>query len=343
MNVDLNQIEDQIREKQRSVDYDVKEFTIEILVQKYLTNIESDENDIYIPSYQREFVWDKARQSKFIESIILGLPIPYIFTADTIEGRLEVVDGSQRLRTLANYLSDKLKLEKLDYLSKLNNLSFKTLSTSRQKKINNTTLRMIVLSDKSDEDARFMLFERINTGSALLNDMEKRRGIYQGKFTEFLTECTKNEIFNRVTKFTNPAIKRREPEELILRFFAFSEEYKTFKGNLNTFLNEYVENKNLKFNKANFTNEFIQTLNFVERHFPNGFLKHSSYNSTPRVRFEALAIGVNMALKQKPLLKPKSLKWLNSDEFENEITGSSTNTPFKVKSRIEFVKNKLLN
>lgn len=343
MNIDLDAIEDQIRDKQRSVDYDVKEFTIEILVQKYLNNIDDEENDIYIPSYQREFVWDKIRQSKFIESIILGLPIPYIFTADTIEGRLEVVDGSQRLRTLANYLSGELKLEKLEILTKLNNLTFKTLTPARQKKINNTTLRMIVLSDKSDLDARFMLFERINTGSDLLNDMEKRRGIYQGKFTEFLTECTKNSIFNKVTKFTEPAIRRREPEELILRFFAFSEEYEIFRGNLNTFLNEYVEKKNKKFNKLAFTNDFVQTLNFVDKHFPHGFLKNSSHNSTPRVRFEALATGVNLALKVKPNLKPKNIKWLNSDEFENEITGSSTNTPIKVRSRIEFVKNKLLS
>jgi Protein of unknown function DUF262 len=343
MKSNSEQIEEQIREKQRSVDYDVKEFTIEILVQKYLNNLEQDDNEIYIPSYQREFVWDKLRQSKFIESIILGLPVPYIFTADNADGRLEIVDGSQRIRCLANYLTDNLKLGGLEILNKINGLSFKMLNPARQRKINNATLRMIVLSDKSDEDSRFMLFERINTGSDLLNDMEKRRGIYQGKFTEFLTVCAANPKFNKVTKFTESTRKRREPEELVLRFFAFSEKYQKFSGNLNEFLNNYVTEKNRKFNKRQFIEEFENTMNFVDKNFLNGFVRHPSHNSTPRVRFEALAVGTNLALKSKPNLRPKNVTWLNSQEFENEITGSSTNTSAKVKSRIEFVKNKLVS
>jgi hypothetical protein len=341
--IELDKIEDQIRDKQKSVDYDVKEFTIEILVQKYISGLDTDENDIYIPDYQREFVWDLERQSKFIESVILGLPIPYIFTSDTDDGRLEIIDGSQRLRTLANYLQDNLRLERLDILSKLNGMTFKNLSTARQKKINNSTLRMIVLSDKSDEDARFMLFERINTGSDLLNDMEKRRGIFQGKFLNFLTECTHNEIFNQLAKFTDIARKRRQPEELVLRFFAFSERYLTFKGNLNKFLDEYLDERNRSFPKKQLLDEFEKTLAFVNRYFPNGFVKDVAVNYTPRVRFEALSVGVNLALKKRPSLKPKSLSWLDTKEFEKEITGSSTNTPDKVRSRIEFVRDKLLS
>ena len=85
--------EAQIVEKQKIVDFDIKEFTIELLTDKYLNRLDEDDNDIYIPEYQRNFVWDQLRQAKFIESVLLGLPIPYIFTADT-DGRLEVVDLS---------------------------------------------------------------------------------------------------------------------------------------------------------------------------------------------------------------------------------------------------------
>ena len=338
------QIEDQIREKQRSVDYDVKEFTIEILVQKYQTGLDRDENEIYIPSYQREFVWDEVRQSKFIESIILGLPIPYIFTAENADGRLEIVDGSQRIRCLSNYLSNKLQLGRLEILDKISGLKFNDLTPARQRKINNATLRMIVLSEKSDEDSRFMLFERINTGSDLLNDMEKRRGIYQGRFTNFLSECAKNQTFLKVTKFTPLATKRREPEELVLRFFAFSDRYESFSGNVNTFLTTFLHERNKRFNKPQMLLEFETTMAFVENHFPHGFAKNPTHNSTPRVRFEALAVGTNLALKAKPNLKiKKNLSWINGEEFEDQITGSSTNTSAKVKSRIEFVKNKLLS
>jgi hypothetical protein len=71
--------ESQIRTHQREVEYQTKEFTVELLVQKYLDGISDDENEIFIPAYQRSFVWGQERQSKFIESVMLGLPVPYIF------------------------------------------------------------------------------------------------------------------------------------------------------------------------------------------------------------------------------------------------------------------------
>ncbi|MBC6109188.1 DUF262 domain-containing protein [Pedobacter fastidiosus] len=148
----------------RFVDFDIKEFTIELLISKYLTGLETDENDIFIPSYQRNFLWDNDRQSKFIKSIILGLPIPYIFSADT-DGRLEIIDGSQRLRTIIAFVSNRLILKNLEILVSLNGFHYKDLLKSRQRKFQNSTIRMIALSDKSDEDVRFMMFERINTTS----------------------------------------------------------------------------------------------------------------------------------------------------------------------------------
>jgi len=162
--IDIEIIEKQIREKQKIVNYDIKEFPVEILVQEYITGLGLDENLLYIPSYQREFVWKKDRQSKFIESVFLGLPIPYIFTAEMEDGRLEIVDGSQRIRTLAKFISNELILTNLEILSNLNELKFSDFPVSRQRKFNNTTMRMIVLSEKSDADTRFMMFERINMG-----------------------------------------------------------------------------------------------------------------------------------------------------------------------------------
>lgn len=109
--------ESQIVEKQKIVDFDIKEFTIELLISKYLKGLEEDENDIFIPSYQRNFVWNVDRQSKFIESVILGLPVPYIFSADN-DGRLEIVDGSQRLRTLVSFLSKQTDFKKFRNLNR---------------------------------------------------------------------------------------------------------------------------------------------------------------------------------------------------------------------------------
>ena len=111
MSNDTIKIEQQIEAEKKLVSYDTREFTIEIMVNKYLDGLESDKNELYVPIYQREFVWDEERQSKFIESLILGLPIPLIFVAEDVEtGRLEIVDGSQRIRTLAAYLTNELTL-----------------------------------------------------------------------------------------------------------------------------------------------------------------------------------------------------------------------------------------
>ena len=98
----LKAIDEQIDIQKKSVAFDMREPTIELYVSKYLKDIDKDDNEIFVPDYQREFIWDDKHQSRFIESLFLGLPVPFIFTAEIKQtGRLEIVDGSQRIRTLA--------------------------------------------------------------------------------------------------------------------------------------------------------------------------------------------------------------------------------------------------
>lgn len=334
--------ENEIVEKQKTVDFDIKEFTIELIVNKYMQGLETDENDIFIPTYQRNFVWEIERQSKFIESILLGLPIPYIFAADT-EGRLEIIDGSQRLRTIVSFVSNKLILKDLEVLTSLNGFKYGDLSKSRQRKFQNSTIRMIALSDKSDEEVRFMMFERINTGSSILKDMEKRKGIFGGKFMDFIyKECATHPLFIRNTRFTDRIEKRGEPQELITRFFAYSESYKDVKRGVNEFLNEFVEKKNKSFDKDKYFLEYDRMLEFVDKNFPHGFIKNSTSNKTPRVRFDAISVGVNLALRENPNLKVSNVSWLDSPKFNELITKGGQNAPSAIKDRIEFVYNQLM-
>ena len=100
------------------------------------------------------------------------MPIPYIFLAETIKGRYEIVDGSQRIRTLAAYLQDELKVKGLEKIPELNGLKFFNLNISRQRKFKNMSLKMIVLSEKTTDETKSDIFERINRGSDLLKDME---------------------------------------------------------------------------------------------------------------------------------------------------------------------------
>jgi hypothetical protein len=206
-----------IEDYRKIVDFDVKEYPIEVIATKY-SNIDAgaDRPEFFIPDYQREHTWDKRRQSKFIESILIGLPIPFLTFAEVIseEGELEIVDGSQRVRTLVSYLKNELCLEGLEKLSILNTTHFSDLSLMRQRKFKRATIRIIVLSSEADEETRRDIFERINTGSDPLSDMEQRRGIMRGPFISFIEECAQDKYFIELAKISAASIKRREKEDL---------------------------------------------------------------------------------------------------------------------------------
>ena len=163
--------EAQIQKERKVVDYDTREPLVGSLVEKFIRpdNLAKDEKDnnrdIYIPAYQRKFVWSIERQSKFIESILLGLPIPFMFMADMKDGRLEVVDGSQRLQTLDKFVSNQLILEKIQRLTHLNGFTFNDLPLSQQRRFRNQPIRIIVLSDKATEVLRKEIFERITANT----------------------------------------------------------------------------------------------------------------------------------------------------------------------------------
>jgi hypothetical protein len=333
--------EEEILNEQKIVDYDTREYPVEVIVQKYMQGIEDDENELFIPNYQRDFTWSKKRQSKFIESVMLGLPIPYIFTADRGE-RIEIVDGSQRIRTLAAFLKNELTLESLEKLKSLNGFTYGHLILSRQRRFNRKSLRMIELTEKADADVRRDIFERINTGSDILKDMEVRKGVFAGPFYDFVSECAKNKKFLALCPISKIRADREEAGELVLRFFAYSEKYLKFGHRVNTFLDDYIKEKKAHFDSEKLRQSFENMLDFVDKYFPYGFKKSENATTTPRVRFETLSVGVHIALQKKPNLVPPEIDWLDSKEFKVHTRTHASNSRPKVKARIEFVRDKLL-
>ena len=349
----MDRIEKEIIDQQKTVDFDTREFTIEIMVNKYLKNLEEENNELFVPDYQREFVWDTTRQSRLIESIILGLPIPIIFVAENKDGRLEIVDGSQRIRTLSAFLSGDLTLEGLDKLSLLNNLKFHDLSISRQRKINNTPIRMIVLSDKTSETVKNDLFDRINRGSDLLLNMEKRKGIYKGKFNDFIYDkCAKLELLKKLAPLSKVVEKRQEHEELILRFFALADNYPKYKTQyqgIGAYLDEYMNAKNSTFTSEEADEKYtslIKVLEFVNENFENGFSKKRN-QGVSRVFFEAISVGVTLAIDENNKVDAQKInleKILKLDNFLKAISGDRpTHSKDKINRRIELVKKYILN
>lgn len=367
----IEQSEEQIYNLKKTVKYDIRELTIEIIVSKYSKGkdydpeVESKNTDLYncifIPEYQRDFTWDNIRQSRFIESVILGLPIPLIFVAENRDSAWEIVDGSQRIRTLSAFLSDKLKLTSLEKLDRLNNFRFSDLDKSRQGKIKDTPIRMIVLSEDADDQVKKDMFERINRGSDLLKPMEKRKGIYLGEFRNFIyNKCAKNPLFFKLSPIDKWLINRQEREELILRFFAFSDGYYHYPKNIGVanYLDNYLDKKNKELEEQsskdrkqkldNYYKQFTSTLKFVDKYSPYGF-RRTCNPQTKRVVFEAIAVGVNLALKENPNVIFSSEKMqtlLNSKKFIDYTSGNVGNkkaySKMQLLGRIDFIKNGIL-
>lgn len=346
-------IEKQILEQRKTVDFDTRELTIEYYVNKYLIDIEKNENEIFVPEYQREFVWDEVRQSRLIESVTLGLPIPIIFVAENNKGRYEIVDGSQRIRTFSAYLTNELILQGLEKLTELNGTKFEDLPKSRKNKIKNIPIRMVVLSETTTEQVKKDLFERINRGSDLLRGMEKRKGIYQGDFNNFIyTRCAKHPLLEKLAPLAKSVEKRQEHEELILRFFALIDMYPNFttqKRGIGAVLDDYLEKKNEKFSKIEEElkySQFDRMLNFVDNHMAHGFAK-SNRKEVSRIFFEAVSVGCHLALEEDPELTSPRLnpgKWLADKKFKTLISGKfRTHAPDKMVARINYVRDYLLN
>ncbi len=349
--------EAQIRDKAKQVDYNTLEYPIEVIVQKYCDGLEDDTNEIFIPDYQREMAWDEENQSKFIESILLGLPIPYIFVADVsdeeedYDARLEIIDGTQRIRTLKRFLNNELQLSNLKKLTELNGFEFKDFPKPRQRRFQRNTLRMIRLRETADEEVRRDLFERINSGSVELNAMEKRRGSQPGLFLNLIEDLSQNPRFLQLCSFSQASIDRRDPQEYVLRFFAFLENYQSFSGHVHDFLDSYLKSKNAALEQSGQATEtlnclrhtFLSVLSVIEELAPNS-LRTGKHKIRPitRIKFESLSVGLALALQQRENWIPRSLSFIESDEFHSYTKSDASSSKNKVVRRIEYVRDAAL-
>lgn len=320
MKADLEVVEREIYEKRRTVRYDIRDIMIESLVNKFEAGQKVTEhskkadviNYLYVPDYQRDLTWEEDRQSKLIESIIIGLPIPFIFVAENSNSAWEIVDGSQRIRAIHRFVKDQLCLKDLSSLKSLNGYKFSDLEESRRGKFLNTSLRIIVMDEETTEDVKADMFERINRGSDLLKPMEKRKGIYKGKFTDFIYRyCRENKKYAGLLSIAKALEHRQEREELLVRFFAIldmSAYSNGIKTGISPFLDDYLLKKNKEVEKMSdkelkvylngYKERIDEVVEFVSEKFPYGF-SNVPGGQTKRSAFEAIAIGVRLALDEE--------------------------------------------
>ncbi|HEX6206130.1 MAG TPA: DUF262 domain-containing protein [Solirubrobacterales bacterium] len=189
------------------------------------------------PVYQRRYVWDNKKASKLVESLLINVPIPVCYLAEEHDGSRATIDGQQRLRSLYRFLGNEFPLRGLEVLNELNGKRFQQLTERQQRLIKNRTIRCIVISEDSDPEIRFDVFERLNTGSVALTAQELRNSVYRGPFNQLLHEIASSSFF--LDCVGGRSDTRMAFEELILRFFALDDQLREYRPSFKRFLNNY--------------------------------------------------------------------------------------------------------
>jgi len=338
---ELVKIQEQVDAETGLYDYITKDYPFEVIYSKYGEENNLDKT-LYVPSYQREFVWNNEKRSRFIESVLLGVPLTPFLVSEDENGRLEIIDGSQRIRTLISFYDNVLRLRKLKKLDQLNSAKFKDIPKKIQRYFENRDFKIIIV-DEANAEIKQDIFNRVNTSSEKLTDSEIRKGAYSGNFYDMVLDLKDDEDFKTVCPVSDTKENRGEYEELILRFFAYKDRYKEFKHDVAIFLNEYLADMNeTEFTKDDYVNEFNKMVQFVKTYFPHGFRKDEANQSIARVRFEAISVGVFLALQENSSLKSPDMSWLKSEAFKIQTTSDASNNPNRLQNRIEFVRDALL-
>ena len=189
------------------------------------------ERDIDLaPDFQRQYVWKPQQRWGLIESLLLGIPLPSFYFNEDSSGRLQVVDGVQRLTTIFRYVTDQtFKLGKVTYLHELEGQSFDDLDTLFRRRLNSAQFVSHVIDPQTPYRVKFDIFRRINTGGSPLSAQEIRHCMSKDRSREFLKELVSDRSFLIATGEALRNHPRMADREVALRFIAFrlfaSEEY----------------------------------------------------------------------------------------------------------------------
>jgi len=199
---------------------------------------EKDGDLVLDPIFQRRKVWDDRRSSRLIESVILEVPLPVFYLAEGSDGTEEVIDGQQRLSAFFRFLDNEYALRSLKALPDLNGKKFKDLDKPTQRLVRDSSIRTITFKRESDENLRFEIFERLNTGAVPLNRQELRNCVYRGPYNNLLIELSADSDYMWLMGLRKSE-KRMKDVEYMLRFAAFYHAtYLNYKPSMASFLDK---------------------------------------------------------------------------------------------------------
>ncbi|MGF6663311.1 putative nucleic acid-binding protein [Paraburkholderia atlantica] len=335
--------------EQRKLHTETYDFTVETIVEKL------NDESIFIPHFQRRYVWTEPQASRLIESLIIQCPIPVIYLNQENDERLSVIDGNQRLTTIRRFVENQFALKGLTAYPELEGSRFFELDPRFQRHILNRTLRCIVILKDTHPQVKFDVFERLNTGATKLTPQELRHGLYFGDLMSLATAVAKESEFLSLLEIKND--KRMKAEELVLRFWALNSDFDKYRKPLASFINAFSEaNRRLTpEQQGEFRKSFKETLEAVKsllgdmtfRIFDRAFNVESSFNSA---LYDALMVGVaqNLASGKLSLMPTKKAQLLlaslieNDEQFRRAIS-IATSDESQVRYRVNAIRKLFAN
>lgn len=315
------------------------DYTVDSLVKRLNTGA------FYIPPFQRSYVWSQNQASRFIESLLLGLPVPGIFLyKEPGTNKHLVIDGQQRLKTLqfffeGTFLEKKFRLTNIS--KRWEGKTYNELDEADHLKIDDAIIHATIFQQdepKSGDSSIYYIFERINTGGIRLSSQEIRVCLNYGQFAQLLKEL--NDYDNWRSIYGQKS-KRLKDQELILRFFAFYFGDVQYERPMNIFLNDFMRfHRELTHRSADdFKNVFTRTIDAIhstigkEAFRPSGTLNAAVFDSVmvafaERLKSKASVVG-DAAAQYRLLLKDK--------EYD-EAYKRSTADAERVKKRMDTAK-----
>lgn len=337
--------------------FNISSWGADLSFRELITMYEDDE--LVKPELQRKYVWDRTEASRFIESILLGLPVPSIFLAQSGSQKL-IVDGYQRIMTVYDYVKQGIfstdgKIFRLSNSEKINqrwrNKAFSELSVDDQRKIRSTTIHAIMFEQKkpeNDDTSLYQIFERINTSGRSLTPQEIRNCVYQGSFNSMLFELNKDKTWRNLFG-TESADSRMRDIEYILRFFVMKTDAVlksngkqiSLKKSLNIFMDAH-KNDSIE-QLRTLKDEFLTTIESVsnsvgENAFRNLTKSGFSKKFHPAI-FDAIMVSTFLA-KQKGhainvIASEQHKKLFDNAEFKEAISKRTTDIK-NIKKRIQL-------
>jgi uncharacterized protein with ParB-like and HNH nuclease domain len=206
------------------------------------------------PDYQRLFRWPEEKESRFIESLILEMPIPPIYVIEKEESVYELIDGLQRISTYLHFRGElkdvegkvgQLELSGCDIVTELNGYTYDKLPKTLQIRLKRSFIRVEVIRKGSDPRLRYYMFKRLNTGGEQLSDQEIRNctiRLLDDTFNDFIIDLSTNEDFkSTICHLNDEKVEKKEDQEYVLKYFAYKLDRENYKKDISPFLTTFME------------------------------------------------------------------------------------------------------